>query len=77
MDEPFVTERLTVFDATTYRIVRLDFWDYRHPISRTFNSEREAVAEAERLNKINFDVMNCYIVERIETLPQPPKGEGK
>ncbi len=47
-----------------YQIVRLDYWDYRHPTGRTFDDEDEAIKEAERLTKLEMDPLSCYIVSK-------------
>lgn len=57
-----------------YTVTGLDFWDYRHPSSIRFNTQQEAEAHAERLNRINPDPLYCYFIEKVPAQGAEPQS---
>ena len=49
-----------------FRIVRLDFWDYRFKTDITFIDFEKAEREAKRMMDEENDPLSCYIVEEIQ-----------
>lgn len=49
--------------TVSYRIVRLDFWEYRHPTGYVFHAKEDALACAARLQRESPDPLSCYIIE--------------
>lgn len=49
--------------TTKYRLVRLDFWDYRHPTELVFDTYKEAAEKADFLERKSYDPLSCYLVE--------------
>ena len=45
-----------------YRVVRLDFWDYRHPTGLVFECSVTADRAAKELQRKDHDPLSCYIV---------------
>lgn len=50
----------------SYRIMRLDYWDYRHPTEHVFATVKEADEKCEELQRVADqtapDPLSCYIV---------------
>ena len=50
-----------------FRVVRLDYWEYRRPTGWVFSNQKEAQSKAAELMKANLDPLNSYFVD--ETKP--------